>query len=136
MAYRNLQDFVAALEAAGELIRVKAFVNSDLEISEIASRVMKSPGGGKALLFENVEGFDMPVLINAVGSDKRMLMALGVDSLRRNGASDSETPYHKSAGRASWRNFAGFLRWPGSRGLPQRKSNSASVRKWSRLAKK
>ena len=41
---------------------------------------MKSPGGGKALLFENVDRSDMPVLINAVGSDKRILMAFGVDS--------------------------------------------------------
>ena len=57
MAYKNLHDFVAELEAAGELKRVKACVSSDLEISEIASRVMKMPGGGKALLFENVEGF-------------------------------------------------------------------------------
>jgi 4-hydroxy-3-polyprenylbenzoate decarboxylase len=80
MAYKNLQDFVVALEAAGELTRVKALVSADLEISEIVSRVMKSPGGGRALLFENVDGFDVPVLINAVGSDRRMLMALGVDS--------------------------------------------------------
>ena len=71
---------MAELEAAGELKRVKACVSSDLEISEIASRVMKMPGGGKALLFENVEGSQMPVLINAVGSDKRMLMAMGVAS--------------------------------------------------------
>jgi 4-hydroxy-3-polyprenylbenzoate decarboxylase len=80
MAYRNLLDFITALEAAGELVRVKAIVSSDLEISEIASRIMKSPGGGKAILFENVDGFNMPVLINAVGSDKRMQMSLGVGS--------------------------------------------------------
>jgi 4-hydroxy-3-polyprenylbenzoate decarboxylase len=80
MAYKSLQEFVAALENAGELKRISASVSADLEISEIAGRVMKSADGGKALLFENVERCDVPVLINAVGSDKRMLMALDVKS--------------------------------------------------------
>jgi 4-hydroxy-3-polyprenylbenzoate decarboxylase len=77
MGYKDLQEFVGALDAAGELTRVEVSVSSELEISEIANRVMKSPGGGKALLFENVDGGGMPVLINAVGSQKRMLMSLG-----------------------------------------------------------
>jgi 4-hydroxy-3-polyprenylbenzoate decarboxylase len=93
--YDTLQDFVAALDREGELARVKARVSPVLEISEITDRVSKSAApslpsprtratdprfhtmGGKALLFENVEGSDIPVLINAWGSYRRMEMALG-----------------------------------------------------------
>jgi 4-hydroxy-3-polyprenylbenzoate decarboxylase len=93
--YENTQDFIAALAAAGELQRVRAAVSPVLEIAEIADRVSKSPApnlpsdaarrtdprfhhfGGKALLFENVQGADFPVLINAWGSYRRMEMALG-----------------------------------------------------------
>ncbi len=77
MAYKNLSEFIAALELAGELVRVKAPVDPELEISEITDRVSKSAGGGKALLFENVKGSRLPVLINAFGSYKRMAMAIG-----------------------------------------------------------
>ena len=93
--YQTTQDFVAALRAAGELRTVTARVSPVLEIAEIADRVSKSPaahgpsaaarrtdprfygGGGHALLFENIEGSDIPVLINAWGSYRRMEMALG-----------------------------------------------------------
>lgn len=75
--YKDLRQFIAALEKAGELIRVKKEVSAELEITEITDRVSKSPGGGKALLFENVKGFRMPVLINAFGSFRRMAMAIG-----------------------------------------------------------
>ncbi|MEY3230501.1 MAG: 3-octaprenyl-4-hydroxybenzoate carboxy-lyase [Planctomycetota bacterium] len=93
--YENTQDFIAALAAAGELQRVRAAVSPVLEIAEIADRVSKSPApnlpsdaarrtdprfhhfGGKALLFENVQGADFPLLINAWGSYRRMEMALG-----------------------------------------------------------
>jgi 4-hydroxy-3-polyprenylbenzoate decarboxylase len=75
--FRSLGEFVAALEAAGELVRIKEPVSPDLEIAAIADRMMKSPGGGKALLFENVVGSTMPVLVNAYGSKTRMEMALG-----------------------------------------------------------
>lgn len=78
---KNLREFVSALEAAGELVRIKAPVDPILEITEITDRVSKMPGGGKALLFENVKGHRMPVLINAFGSEKRMAMAMGGDSL-------------------------------------------------------
>ncbi|HUR68910.1 MAG TPA: menaquinone biosynthesis decarboxylase [Candidatus Thermoplasmatota archaeon] len=74
MAY-DLHAFVRELEAAGELKRVKAEVDPELEIAEIYDRVVKA--GGPALLFENVRGSTMPVLINAFGTDKRMAMALG-----------------------------------------------------------
>ena len=76
MAYKNQQQFIEALEKAGELIRIKAYVNPQLEMAEITDRVSKSGNGGKALLFENT-GYDFPVLMNAYGSEKRMCMALG-----------------------------------------------------------
>ncbi|MEI6816239.1 MAG: menaquinone biosynthesis decarboxylase [Bacteroidota bacterium] len=78
MAYKNLQHFIKTLEDAGELVRIKEFVNPHLEITEITDRVSKNYG--PALLFENT-GYDMPVLINAMGTEKRMAMALGVNKL-------------------------------------------------------
>ena len=80
MAYRNQQEFIQALEKAGELIRIKTFVDPKLEIAEITDRISKSGGGGKALLFEDT-GTEFPVLMNAYGSEKRMCMALGVQHL-------------------------------------------------------
>lgn len=80
MAYRNQQYFIEALEKAGELLRIKTYVDPKLEISEITDRISKQPGGGKALLFENT-GYDFPVLMNAYGSEKRMCLALGVKHL-------------------------------------------------------
>ncbi|HSU27067.1 MAG TPA: menaquinone biosynthesis decarboxylase [Chitinophagaceae bacterium] len=80
MAYKNLQHFIDALEKAGELIRIKAYVDPKLEMAEITDRISKQPGGGKALLFENT-GYQFPVLMNAYGSEKRMCLALGVNHL-------------------------------------------------------
>jgi len=80
MAWKNQQAFIDALEEAGELIRIKTYVNPKLEIAEITDRISKSGNGGKALLFENT-GYDFPVLMNAYGSEKRMCMALGVQHL-------------------------------------------------------
>ncbi len=80
MAYRNQQQFIDALEQAGELLRITTYVNPVLEIAEITDRVSKSGQGGKALLFENT-GYDFPVLMNAYGSERRMCMALGVQHL-------------------------------------------------------
>jgi 4-hydroxy-3-polyprenylbenzoate decarboxylase len=80
MAYRNQLDFIHALEKAGELLRIKTYVNPKLEMAEITDRMSKSNKGGKALLFENT-GYDFPVLMNAYGSEKRMCMALGVQHL-------------------------------------------------------
>jgi 4-hydroxy-3-polyprenylbenzoate decarboxylase len=79
MAYNSLHDFVQVLESAGELKRISYPAKAALEITEIADRVMKS--GGPALLFENVVGKRIPVLINAFGSQKRMALALGVDDI-------------------------------------------------------
>jgi len=76
MPYYSLADFVQVLERKGELKRITHPVKVELEITEIADRVMKS--GGPALLFENVVGKQVPVLINAFGSAQRMALALGV----------------------------------------------------------
>jgi 4-hydroxy-3-polyprenylbenzoate decarboxylase len=81
MNYKSLREFIERLEAEGELVRIAEPVSPLLEIAEITDRVSKSPDGGKALLFENVEGSSMPVLINAFGSWRRIQMALGVASL-------------------------------------------------------
>jgi 4-hydroxy-3-polyprenylbenzoate decarboxylase len=78
MAYRDLTAFLEALESDGELTRVRERVSPRLEISEIADRTVKS--GGPALLFENVEGSNLPVAINAFGSRRRMLKALEIGS--------------------------------------------------------
>lgn len=80
MAYKNQQHFIDELEKAGELVRIKIYVDPHLEIAEITDRISKTPGGGKALLFENT-GYDFPVLMNAYGSERRMCMALGVNHL-------------------------------------------------------
>ncbi|MFZ1261908.1 MAG: menaquinone biosynthesis decarboxylase [Chitinophagaceae bacterium] len=80
MAWKNQQQFIEALEKAGELIRIRNFIDPVLEIAEITDRVSKSGNGGKALLFENT-GYPFPVLMNAYGSEKRMCMALGVEHL-------------------------------------------------------
>ena len=86
MPYDKLGDFIKALERAGELTTISHAVSVDREITEIANRCMKSPGGGPALLFENVslmdgERSEFPVAINLFGSYRRMAMALGVDDL-------------------------------------------------------
>src|SRR5918995_3399718 len=80
MAYKNQQQFIDALEKAGELVRIKIYVNPKLEMAEITDRMSKELGGGKAILFENT-GYDFPVLMNAYGSEKRMCLALGVTHL-------------------------------------------------------
>jgi 4-hydroxy-3-polyprenylbenzoate decarboxylase len=80
MAYKDLRHFIETLERKGELIRIKEYVNPKLEIAEITDRISKTPGGGKALLFENT-GYEFPVLMNAYGSEKRMCLALGVSHL-------------------------------------------------------
>lgn len=80
MAYKSLSHFIEILEKNNELIRIKDYVNPELEITEIADRFSKMSGGGKALLFENT-GTDFPILINAMGSEKRISLALGIDNL-------------------------------------------------------
>src|SRR5205809_6549952 len=81
-ALRDLRELVARLEQAGRLRRVAVPVSRDLEITEITDRVSKGPADQNvALLFERVEGFDMPVLVNAFGAADRLALALGVGHL-------------------------------------------------------
>ncbi|HBF88183.1 MAG TPA: menaquinone biosynthesis decarboxylase [Bacteroidales bacterium] len=80
MAYNSLQEYINKLDLKGELLRIKEFVNPELQITEITDRISKQKGGGKALLFENT-GTKFPLLINSLGSEKRMAMALGVEKL-------------------------------------------------------
>jgi len=85
MAYDSYSAFVAALEKAGELKRISVPVATELEITEIADREMKSPGGGQALLFEKptINGVvsPFPVAINTMGSWKRMAMSMSAASV-------------------------------------------------------
>lgn len=77
MPLESVGELVGALEEAGELRRVAERVSPDLEIAEVLRRVMYA--GGPAVLFEDVEGSDMPVLGNAFGSERRMHIALETD---------------------------------------------------------
>jgi 4-hydroxy-3-polyprenylbenzoate decarboxylase len=85
MAFESFQDFLNTLEQAGELKRISQPVATELEITEIADREMKQPGGGKALLFEKptINGVvsPFPVAINTMGSWKRMAMSMGANSV-------------------------------------------------------
>src|SRR5262249_42152274 len=81
MAYSDLREFIKVLEKNKELKRVTVAVSSDQEITEITDRVSKSKENNKALLFENVDGGEIPVLINALGSRRRMELALEVSSV-------------------------------------------------------
>ncbi len=85
MAFDSFGDFVNALDRAGELKRVSQPVATELEITELADREMKSPQGGKALLFEKptIAGqiSPFPLAINTMGSGKRMALSLGACSV-------------------------------------------------------
>src|SRR6267143_1548721 len=95
MALDNLRAFIGAIDAAGQLARVERPVSVDKEITEIADRCMKSPGGGPALLFTRptLPGgapSQLPVAVNLFGSEKRMALALGVACLDDIGARIAE----------------------------------------------
>ena len=96
--FPNLRTFLDFLDREGELARVKVPVEADLEVAAVADRVMKSPAvspppegtldrhvhadkGGRALLFEDVAGRDLPICINAYGSYRRICAALGTANL-------------------------------------------------------
>src|SRR5512133_273729 len=85
MAFHSFRDFIGRLEQAGELKRISQPVATELEITEAADREMKSPGGGKALIFEKptVNGAisPFPLAINTLGSWKRMAMSLRANSV-------------------------------------------------------
>jgi 4-hydroxy-3-polyprenylbenzoate decarboxylase len=79
--FKDLNEFIDALDKEHELARISEPVSPNLEICAVTDTVSKSPGGGPALLFEKPAGFDMPVAINLYGSMKRICMALGVSQL-------------------------------------------------------
>jgi 4-hydroxy-3-polyprenylbenzoate decarboxylase len=76
---KDLREWIALLEREGELVRVAAEVDPDLEITEIVDRTVNS--GGPALLFEHPKGSDHSLLINQFGTERRMCLAFGVQSL-------------------------------------------------------
>ncbi len=102
--HNNLREFIAHLESEGELLRIKTRVDTEYEIAEICDRVSKSKDGGKALLFEN-NGTEFPLIINMLGSEKRMSMLCDVermeqlteriDSLLRSATSPMDTIWDK-----------------------------------------
>src|SRR5213078_132426 len=75
----DLREWIALLEREGELVRVGAEVDPDLEITEIVDRTVKS--GGPALLFEHPKDSKLPLLINQFGTERRMCLAFGVERL-------------------------------------------------------
>ena len=79
MQYRDLRDFVARLEAIGELRRVRVEVDPRLEMTEVCDRVLRA--GGPALLFERPKGHAMPVLANLFGTPRRVALGMGRDSV-------------------------------------------------------
>src|SRR5882757_763512 len=85
MAFESFRDWVNQLDKAGELKKIPQPIATELEITELADREMKSPGGGKALLIEQptVNGVvsPFPVAINTMGSHKRMAWSLGAESV-------------------------------------------------------
>lgn len=79
MKYRDLREFIDALEKRGDLVRIKAEVDPNLEMTEIADRTLR--GGGPALLFENPKGYNIPVLANLFGTTGRVAMAMGAEDV-------------------------------------------------------
>ena len=79
MIFKDLRDFIAALEKEGELKRISTEVSSHLEVTEISDRTLKSQG--PALLFENIKGSSIPLLANLFGSARRIALGMGQDNL-------------------------------------------------------
>ena len=79
MAFKDLRAFIEFLESRGDLKRIQTPVSRHLEITEISDRTVK--GGGPALLFEKVDGYDTPLAINLFGTHQRTAWALGVDDI-------------------------------------------------------
>jgi len=78
MPYNNLREFITELEKNNELKRINIELSPELELTEIADRVCKI--NGPALFFEKIHGYNIPVLMNAFGSEKRMKLALSTDN--------------------------------------------------------
>ncbi|WP_422410136.1 MULTISPECIES: 4-hydroxy-3-polyprenylbenzoate decarboxylase [unclassified Endozoicomonas] len=79
MKYRDLRDFIKLLEKQGELVRIKTEVDPYLEMTEISDRTLRKKG--PALLFENPKGYDMPVLANLFGTERRVALGMGQDNV-------------------------------------------------------
>ncbi|MGB2337290.1 MAG: UbiD family decarboxylase domain-containing protein, partial [Alcanivorax sp.] len=79
MKYRDLRDFISQLEQLGELKRITVPVDPNLEMTEICDRTLRA--GGPALLFENPVGFGTPVLGNLFGTERRVALGMGRDSV-------------------------------------------------------
>ena len=91
MAYRSLRDFIAKLEAAGELVRVAEPVSTVLEMTEICTRLLAT--GGPAVLFENPVRADgtpspIPCLANLFGTVKRVAMGVTLEGVERTTAKE------------------------------------------------
>ncbi|WP_269620166.1 4-hydroxy-3-polyprenylbenzoate decarboxylase [Zhongshania sp. BJYM1] len=78
--YKDLREFIRHLEKQGELKRISHPVDPNLEMTEICDRVLRA--GGPALLFENPIGYDIPVLANLFGTEKRVAMGMGKDDIK------------------------------------------------------
>jgi len=93
MAFDSFRDFLKRLEAEGELRHIPQAVASELEITEIANREMKKPGGGQALLVEqptvNGQASPFPLAINTLGSHRRMALSPAVAAGALSGRSSS-----------------------------------------------
>ncbi|MEO1949543.1 UbiD family decarboxylase domain-containing protein, partial [Thioclava sp.] len=82
-SFVDLREFISELEKRGDLVRITAEVDPNLEMTEIADRTLR--GGGPALLFENPKGSDIPVLANLFGAERRVALGMGeedVEALR------------------------------------------------------
>lgn len=79
LKYKDLRDFIATLEARGELKRIKQEIDPNLEMTEICDRTLRA--GGPALLFENPKGYDYPVLANLFGTPERVALGMGEESV-------------------------------------------------------
>ena len=77
--YNDLRDFIAALEARGELVRITREIDPHLEMTEIADRTLRARG--PALLFENPKGHSVPVLANLFGTEQRVALGMGAEDL-------------------------------------------------------
>ena len=79
MQYKDLRDFIAQLEAMGELKRIQTEIDPALEMTEICDRILKAQG--PAVLFEHPKGHSMPVLGNLFGTPKRVALGMGQESV-------------------------------------------------------
>ena len=77
--FNDLREFIAELERRGDLVRILEEIDPHLEMTEIADRTLR--GGGPALLFENPKGHNIPVLANLFGSERRVALGMGAESI-------------------------------------------------------